>query len=82
MLLVQSIIVVITICIALGLFIYFFQKNKELKANHLLLFLKFEEGVIGNSIQIKKRSQGLDTYHFLKYNLSEALIVQHNIAID
>jgi len=75
----QSIIIVLTICLALSLFVYFYWKNKNLKESHLLLLVNLNEDVLRNTSQIRKRNEGLDTYHFLKYNLSEALIVQSDI---
>jgi hypothetical protein len=79
MLPVQSIIVALTISIAIGLLLYFFQKNKKIKTDHLTLLLELEKKVIRSATQIKDRNKGLDAYHFLKYNLSEALIIQPEI---
>lgn len=75
----QNIIIVLTICIALGLILYFFQKNKKVETDHFELVLKLEKSFILNASQIQKRQNGLDTYHFLKYNLSEALRIQSEI---
>ncbi|PKA82411.1 hypothetical protein ATE92_0540 [Ulvibacter sp. MAR_2010_11] len=60
---------------------YFFQKNKKITTLHLQHIRALEHEVTQHQKHIKFRSNGLDTYHFLKYNLEEALVVQPDIKI-
>jgi len=79
MLVIQTIIIALNISIAIGLLLFFFQKGNKMKTDHLALLLEIEKKVKLSAAQIRDRNKGLDRYHFLKYNLSEALIIQPEI---
>ena len=61
--------------------LYFYFKNKSIRLAHH----QKERGYIGafnlHSRQIIFRKNGLNEYDFIKYNLSEALIIQSEINI-
>jgi hypothetical protein len=81
MLPIQVVIIALTISVAMGVFFYFFRQNKKLEAYHLQQILLLEKELILCASQIKTRHKELDKYHFLKYNLTEALIFQPEIHI-
>jgi hypothetical protein len=61
--------------------LYFQYKNKAIKQNARAQQIYLIEETLKHKNQIKFREAGLNTYHFLKYNLDEALIVQPEINI-
>jgi hypothetical protein len=78
----EMFIVGLTLLTAGGIFLSFLRKNKKLKGRHLQLIQMLQEEVGLHFSQLETRSKGLDRYHFLEYNLTEALLVQQNISID
>ena len=81
MLLDQLVIVLIIISTSIGMWLYFFLKNKQVNQLHEQHLLILGEEIVTNKLQILIRKKGLDRYNFLKYNLSEALIIQPEINI-
>ena len=74
-------IVFLVIGIITGLIFYFFQKNKKIQAVHLQQQIVLQEGIKIHTSQIQFRNKSLDKYHFLTYNLEEALVVQQEILV-
>ena len=68
-----------TIFIGLGLVILFFKVNNLQLAYHREKIQKFQKRMRVAKHQIAKREHRLDAYHFLSYNLEEALVAQENI---
>jgi len=81
MLLDQLVIVLTIISISIGMWLYFFLKNKQVNQLHDQRLLILGEEIATNKLQILIRKKGLDRYNFLKYNLTEALILQLEINI-
>ena len=81
MLLDQLVIILIIISISIGIWLYFFLKNKQVNQLHAQRLLNLGDELAANKLQILIRKNGLDRYNFLKYNLSEALIIQPDINI-
>ena len=61
--------------------VYFYFENKRIRFRHLQKEIGFIEAFDLHSKQIDKRKKGLNTFDFLQYNLSEALIIQPEINI-
>ncbi|MAP53955.1 hypothetical protein [Altibacter sp.] len=68
-------------CTIAGLTLFFFLRNKRLKARHKIRQQQLSEAIGSHKAQIALRENALNTYHFLRYNLDEALVVQPNINI-
>lgn len=77
----QFTIILTIISISIGVWVYFFLKNKQIHQLHAQRILHLDEEYAVNKRQILIRENGLDSYGFLKYNLSEALIIQPEINI-
>ena len=74
------------ITVLFGLFLlsirfYFYSKNQKLKRQHFQKELDLIKQISLCKEQIFKREGGMHNYDFLKYNLSEALIIQSEIKI-
>ncbi len=68
-----------TIFIGLGLMILFNKKKNLQLASHRENIKKFQKRMRIAKHQIAKRELRLGAYHFLSYNLEEALMAQENI---
>ncbi|WP_214111555.1 hypothetical protein [Aequorivita echinoideorum] len=66
----------------LGILLFFNWKNKSLKKWHSVEIASLENSINQNKTQIFFRNENLDKYHFLKYNLAEALFVQRVIQLN
>lgn len=60
-------------------FVYALKKNRKLKQKHERKLLQLKKKYEIHSNQLGLREQHLNRYDFLKYNLSEALVVQPKI---
>ena len=74
-------IIAIVSLIMVGVLIYFYAENKKLRLGYLRKETGFIEAFDVHNKQIQLRNKGLNTYDFLNYNLSEALIIQPDINI-
>lgn len=74
-----TICITVLICGTLGL--YFQNKNRSLKQHAIAQQGYLIEEALKHKNQIQFREKGLNTYHFLQYNLDEALVVQSEINI-
>ena len=74
-------IIGIVALLMLGSLVYFYVENKRIRFRYLQNEIRFIEAFDLHSKQIHRRKKGLNTYDFLKYNLSEALIIQPEINI-
>jgi len=72
-------LLVLLICTALA--VVFHLKNKALKQQAMSLQLNLIEETLTHKNQIASRNSNLDKYHFLRYNLNEALAIQPEINI-
>jgi hypothetical protein len=61
--------------------LYFYFKNKSIRLAHLQKERGYIEAFNSHSRQIIFRKNGFNKYDFIKYNLSEALIIQPEINI-
>ena len=77
----QLLIILTVISISFGIWLYFFLKNRQIYKVHGQRVLNLSEEFAVNKHQIFTRKKGLNSYNFIKYNLSEALIVQPEINI-
>lgn len=77
----QLVIIVTVISISIGIWLYFFLKNKQIEQLHMERVLNLSEEFATNKLQISIRKKSLNRYNFLNYNLSEALVVQPEINI-
>lgn len=77
----QVIIVLLAMAIVIGLLLYFFQKNKKIGAVHTQQLILLQEEIMRHTSQLNFRNKSLDGYHFLSYNLEEALVIQAEIKI-
>lgn len=77
----QVIIVLLAMAIVIGLLLYFFQKNKKIGAVHTQQLFLLKEEIMRHTSQVNFRNKSLDKYHFLTYNLEEALVIQAEIKI-
>lgn len=77
----QLVIIITVISIFIGIWLYFFLKNKQIEQLHVERVLILSEEFTANKVQISIRKKGLNRYDFLNYNLSEALVVQPEIHI-
>ncbi len=76
----QLVILVVAISM-IGLWFYFFIRNKIIKQAHSKRLQILTENVEMHQSQIHIRDKGLDTYKFLRYNLAEALVIQPEIKL-
>ena len=74
-----TICITVLICGTFGL--YFQYKNKALKQHVIAQQVYLIEETLKHKNQIQFRETGLNKYHFLQYNLDEALEVQSEINI-
>lgn len=72
-------LLILLICAVLAL--VFHLKNKALKQHAMALQLNLIEETLTHKNQIASRNSNLDKYHFLRYNLNEALVIQPEINI-
>jgi len=77
----QIIIVLLSFGVVSGMLLYFFQKNKKIGAIHAQRLYNLQNEIALHTSQLQFRSKSLDRYHFLMYNLEEALVVQPEIII-
>ncbi|MBZ0328357.1 MAG: hypothetical protein K8F54_12170 [Altibacter sp.] len=77
----QIIVVVLFIGLVTGLLFYFFQQNKKIAANHVQQQYALQAEIALHTSQVNFRSKSLDKYHFLMYNLEEALVVQPEVLV-
>ncbi len=64
----------------LGLVLFCFSKeNKKLALHHTENIIALKKDIKCNKQQMVIRDNGLNKYHFLKYNLDEALVLQPKI---
>lgn len=77
----QIIIALILLLSILGIWVCFFVKNRLLLQKHTGNILELESKISRNRLQIDLRNANLSRYHFLKYNLNDALIVQVEISV-
>ncbi len=71
-----------TIFIGFGLMILFNKKKNLQLASHRENIKKFQKRMRIAKHQIAKRELRLGAYHFLSYNLEEALMAQENIHLS
>ncbi len=71
-----------TIFIGLGLMILFNKKKNLQLASHRENINKVQKRMRVAKHQIAKRELHLSAYHFLSYNLEEALMAQENIHLS
>jgi len=74
-----TLLVVGTIGVLLG--VIFRKKNQQMSAGYRKRMSELNLQLETNTQQIFTRSEGLNTYDFLKYNLREALIIQSQIRL-
>ncbi len=60
---------------------WFFQKKRKLESVHNKYVEKLENFILLHKNQITYREKGFNRYHFLKYNLDDALVVQPEIVL-
>ena len=60
---------------------YFYFENKKIRLGYLKKEIGYIEAFDLHKKQILFRKNGLNTYDFMKYNLSEALIIQSEVNI-
>ncbi|WP_026452525.1 hypothetical protein [Aequorivita capsosiphonis] len=75
----EIIIALILVLSVLGIWLWFFKKNGALLYLHNQNILDLESKISKNRFQINSRNSNLSKYHFLKYNLNEALVRQMEI---
>ncbi|MCW8981153.1 MAG: hypothetical protein OQJ83_07180 [Altibacter sp.] len=68
-------------CAIAGITLYFVLRNKRLEKSHKIKRQQLSEAIVLHKTQIAIRENALNKYHFLRYNLDEALVVQTNINI-
>jgi hypothetical protein len=62
-----------------ALFILVYKSNKRLVIVHEHTISELESCISRNTFQIKSRTNNLNKYDFLKYNLNEALVAQMEV---
>lgn len=72
-------ILLIVVGIILAVFIVFYFQNIKLKMNHGIATTLLDSHISTHQDQVRFRQEQLGTYDFLKYNLSQALVVQKDI---
>ncbi len=77
----QFFIITFLVLVSITAVLVFYSESEKLKKQHLekKTGLITQLAICGK--QIVKRNNGLNCYDFLKYNLSEALIIQSEIKI-
>ncbi|MFC7356748.1 hypothetical protein ACFQO1_03540 [Jejudonia soesokkakensis] len=65
--------VVVTACFV------FYVQNRKLKMNHGIAVTFLKKHILKHRSEVRFRQKNLDTYDFLEYNLSQALVVQNDI---
>jgi|GEM_PF-597901 len=77
-----QLILIISFFFAIGwLIIFFHSKKKEIIQLHSTKMETLKNEISLNHHQIIYRHSYLERYHFLKYNISEALVVQPKIIV-
>lgn len=61
--------------------VFYFRQKKEMNRAHKSTVDFLENSIGGHFKQIHKRSARLNTYDFIKYNLTDALLVQPEILL-
>jgi hypothetical protein len=74
-----QIILIVIVLLCMLLWLHFRVKNRRIVTNFAEDFLILYTEIDIHKAQICKRNDGLNYYDFLKYNLSESLVVQYNI---
>ena len=74
-------IIILFTLVLLGVLVFFYSEGEKLKKQHLQNKNSLIKQLAICSEQIVKRNNGLNRYDFLKYNLSEALIIQSELNI-
>jgi hypothetical protein len=77
----QVVILLVCFGIVSGMLLYFSHRNKKSETLHAQQVGKLQHEIARHTTQVQFRSTSLDTYHFLLYNLNEALVVQPEIKI-
>lgn len=75
------VIALLTIIMYVGIWHFFFLKNKEMERQHIHLIRKLKAGIAIHASQLKQRDNYLQRYRFPEYNLEEALQPQMEIII-
>ncbi len=73
------ILAVVVVCIVL--WVFFRIKNNKIKLVFSEKIQALYSELNTHTTQVAKRSEGLNRYDFLKYNLREALIIQEQIKL-
>lgn len=79
--LVQLGILCVFACVAIVASYYFFRKKILLQNAHQSLVYGLETDIEWHQKQLLNRDENLNKYHFLRYNLSDALVEQPNIRV-
>lgn len=74
-------ITVLFLLVSLSSLLYFYSENRRLKKRHFRKEMSLIEQFTLCDKQLKKRQRGINKYDFLKFNISEALIIQPEIKI-
>lgn len=77
----QFVIVLIFVSLLIGIVFWYFNQKKVLDQVHNQNVLSLEKKISKNTFQINFRETNLNKYDFLKYNLSEVMILQLKIRI-
>ena len=72
----------LVVIILVGIVMVFHKKNKHLKKEHRFKTDGLKLDLAMHDTQIQFRQTSLNSYDFLRYNLSEALVVQPRIKIQ
>jgi len=71
----------ITIIAIAAIAVVFMRSKQLLQQQHLHLVATYQNQLSVHKQQLAYRQNGLDTYHFLTYNLDESLRVQKEIVL-
>jgi len=79
MILTQIGILCSVICISVAASYYFFRRKLMLQGKHRGIVNNLEMGIEKHQRQLSFRDINLNKYHFMRYNLGEALVEQPEI---
>lgn len=68
--------------VVLAMVFFFYEGNKKLKSDHSRKVSILRKSIFISEDQLEFRSENLNKYHFLKYNLNEALLHQKEIVFN